>query len=147
MSYLAAILRTGLLAAAAALCAAEPHLVVVVNPESGVTQMSPEEVRNIFLGRQKRLSSGLPAAPVEEEEPAVRAHFYRILVHKDVAEINAYWARLFFTGQAHPPRAVRGAEEVIRLVAAERGAIGVLAWTRPDGRVRVVLDLDAPPGP
>jgi hypothetical protein len=84
---------------------------------------------------------------VEEEEPAVRAHFYRILVHKDVAEINAYWARLFFTGQAHPPRGEASAEEVIRAVAANPGAIGLLEWARPDSRVRMVLDLDAPEAP
>jgi ABC-type phosphate transport system substrate-binding protein len=135
----------GLLLAPVALPAAEPHLVIVVNPDSGVTQVTREEVRNIFLGRQKRLSSGLPAVPVEQQAPpGVREHFYRLLVNKDPAEISAYWARLLFTGQAHPPRGEPSAEGVIRAVTANPGAIGLVEWTRPDGRVRVVLDVDAP---
>ena len=134
----------GLLLAGIPLLAAEPHLVIIVNADSGVAQVTQEEVRNIFLGRQKRLASGVPATPVEQEAPAaIRTEFYRILVNKDLAEINAYWARLFFTGQAHPPRGAASAEEVIRTVAADRGAIGLLEWTRPDPRVRVALDLGA----
>jgi ABC-type phosphate transport system substrate-binding protein len=134
-----------LLAAPAALPGAEPRLVIVVNFDSGVTQVTREEVRNIFLGRQKRLSSGLPAVPVEQQDPpGIREHFYRLLVNKDLAEISAYWARLYFTGQAHPPRGEHSAEEVIRTVAANRNAIGLVEWGRMDGRVRVVLDVDAP---
>jgi len=137
-----------LLAAPAALPAAGPRLVIVVSPDSGVTKVTREEVRNIFLGRQKRLASGLAAVPVEQQvPPAVREHFYRVLVNKDLAEISAYWARLYFTGQARPPRGEPNAEDVIRAVAADPGAIGLVEWTRQDGRVRVILDVDAPEAP
>jgi hypothetical protein len=83
----------------------------------------------------------------QEAPPGIRQRFYRVLVNKDLAEIGAYWARLFFTGQAHPPRGEASAEEVIRAVAANPGAIGLLEWARPDSRVRMVLDLDAPEAP
>jgi ABC-type phosphate transport system substrate-binding protein len=133
------------LLAAAPLPGAETRLVVVVNPDSGVASISLDEARNLFLGRQKRLGSGLPAMPVEQDAPAdIRARFYHRLAHKDLAEINAYWARLFFTGQARPPRQAASAEAVIRAVAADPGAIGLLEWTRPDRRVKVVLALDEP---
>jgi len=135
-----------LLLAAAPLAAAEAHLVVVVNPGSGVVRVTREEVLNLFLGRQKRLAPGLRAVPVEERAWAVRSRFYAILVHKDLAEIDAYWARLLFTGQAHPPQEAGSAAEVIRAVSGDKGAIGVLEWSKADGRVRVVLDLDAPAG-
>jgi len=134
-----------LLASPAMLPGSEPRLTIVVNFDSGVTRVTREEVRNIFLGRQKRLSSGLSAVPVEQQEPSgVRERFYRLLVNKDLAEIRAYWARLFFTGQAHPPRGEPSAEDVIRVVAANRSAIGLVEWGRLDSRVRVVLDVDAP---
>jgi hypothetical protein len=129
------------------LAAAEPHLVVIVNPDSGVVRVTRAEVLNLFLGRQKRLAPGLTAVPVEERAWAVRSRFYRILVHKDLAEIDAYWARLFFTGQAHPPKGEPSAEGVIRAVAADRSAIGLVEWGRLDSRVRVVLDVDAPEAP
>lgn len=138
-----------LLLACAPLAAGEARLVVVVNAESGVTRVTQEEARNIFLGRQKRLASGVPAVPVEQGTPVgVRARFYRLLVNKDLAEINAYWARLYFTGQAHPPREVPGSENVVRSVAADKGGIGLMLMDsgKPDARIRVALDLGTPEG-
>jgi ABC-type phosphate transport system substrate-binding protein len=136
-----------LLLAATALAGGEARLVVVVNPESGVATITRDEARDIFLGRQKRLASGIPAQPVEQADPAeVRSGFYFILTRKALPEINAYWARLLFTGQAHPPRQARSAEEVIRAVAADKGAIGLLQWSEPDRRVKVVLALDPKEG-
>ena len=120
--------------------ASEP--VVIVNLQSGVDKLSRDQVINIFMGRQKRLPSGIVALPVEQAQSAVtRARFYQLLVKKDLPDINAYWARLFFSGQAQPPRQVNGAEEVLELVAGIKGAIGVVDGARVDRRVRVVLDL------
>ena len=137
-----------LVAAGRPLRAADPRLVVVANPDSGVDQLSWDEARNLFLGRQKRLGSGLPAAPVEQGLPPwIRARFYRLLAAKDVSEIDAYWSRLIFTGQAHPPRQAPSAEAVIRMVLADRGAVGLLEWEKPDRRVKVVLAFEGPAGP
>jgi ABC-type phosphate transport system substrate-binding protein len=142
------VLASLLLAAGTPLLRAESNLVVIANADSGVSQLTQDEARNVFLGRQKRLASGLPALPVEQGAPAdVRARFYRLLAHKDLADINAYWARLCFTGQARPPRQAASAEQVIRIVAAEKGAIGLLEWDKADRRVRVVLALNDPSGP
>ena len=120
--------------------AGEP--VVIVNLQSGVERLTRDDVTNLYLGREKRLPSGIVALPVEQAEPAsVRARFYQLLVKKDLPDINAYWARLFFSGQAQPPRQVNSAQEVLELVAGNKGAIGVLDGTLVDRRVRVVLDL------
>jgi len=125
---------------ATALAAGEP--VVIVNLQSGVEKLSRDEVTNLFMGRQKRLPSGIVALPVEQAQPvATRARFYLLLVKKDLPDINAYWARLFFSGQAQPPRQVNSAAEVLELVAGNKGAIGVVDGALVDRRVRVVLDL------
>jgi len=116
--------------------------VVIVNLQSGVDKLSRDEVTNLFMGRQKRLPSGIVALPVEQAQPApTRARFYQLLVKKDLPDINAYWARLFFSGQAQPPRQASSAAEVIELVAGNKGAIGVVDGAFVDRRVRVVLDL------
>lgn len=122
-----------------AAAAGEP--VVIVHPQSGVEKLSRDEVINIFMGRQKRLPSGIVALPVEQAQPAkIRARFYQRLVNKDLAEINAYWARLFFSGQAQPPRQADSGEEILELVALNKGAIGVVDGALVDRRVRVVFD-------
>lgn len=120
--------------------AGEP--VVIVHPESGVQKLTRDEVINLFTGRQKRLPTGQVAVTVEQADPATtRARFYQLLVGKDLPDINAYWARLLYSGQAQPPRQAQSAEEVLALVAANRSAIGVVDGARVDRRVRVVLDL------
>ena len=120
--------------------AGEP--VVIVHPDSQVRSLTRDEVINLFMGRHKRLPSGLVAIPVEQAEPpATRARFYQLLVGKDLPDINAYWARLLYSGQAQPPRQAPSAEEVLEFVAANKGAIGVVDGARVDRRVRVVLDL------
>lgn len=139
------VLAALLFAAAPALRSQEP-IAVIVHPESGVSQLTREEVTNIYMGRKKRLPSGLTALPVEQTNPRpVWAHFYRLLVNKDLAEINAYWARLFFSGQAQPPHRAQSAQEVVDTVAANRGAIGFVERSKADRRVKVVLVLGGAP--
>lgn len=116
---------------------------VVVNPNSGVTHLTREQVRNIFLGRAKFLRPGLVALPVEQLNPATsRARFYDALANLPLVQVRSYWARLYFTGQAQPPRQTESDEETLQVVAQNRGAIGFIPANKVDGRVRVVLTLE-----
>lgn len=118
------------------------ELVVVVNSASGVTRMTQEEVVAIFMGRQNRLPSGLLALPVEPVGDAVlRARFYGSLANVSLPQVRSYWARLFFSGQAQPPRQAQTPEEVIRVVLDNRGAIGFVPRRLVDARVQSVLVL------
>jgi len=122
---------------------ARDPLVIIVNPESGVTRLTRQEVENIYMGRQRRLPSGLMALPVEEMFPAeTRLRFYQTLVHLPMPEVRAYWARMYFSGQCQPPRQTETAEETLEVIAANKGAIGFLARSKVDRRVRVVLELE-----
>ena len=136
--HLLLIILLALLTVAA--CRAE--IVVVVNPKSGVEKLSRDEVVNIFLGRFRQLPSGLAALPVDlpASQPE-KSGFYRQLVNKDLAEINAYWARLMFSGRTTPPKQAGSVEDMIAFVGATPGAIGYLDRGRVDARVRVVLEF------
>lgn len=132
-----AVLLLGLLTACAAWAG---PLVVVVNPESGVDALTREEVINVFLGRYKKLPTGVRAQPLDEA--SLKGDFYQRLVGKTLAEINAYWARLVFSGQTAPPRQITGMSAALDAVAAERGAIAYVDKTQVDRRVRIVLELE-----
>lgn len=137
-----------LLAALLALLSALPaasamaDLVVVVNAESGVERLDRDEVINIFLGRYRVFPSGFAALPIDQ--PAnlpLKARFYRKLVNKDLDEINAYWARLVFSGKTSPPRQAASPAEVMAWLAANRGAIGYIERSMVDARLRIVLEF------
>lgn len=118
------------------------ELVVVVNARNGVAAMTRNEVINIFFGRNRQFFNGVEAVPVDlEDANPGRARFYRLLVDKDLAEINAYWSRQIFTGRMQAPPRLNSTEEVIKWVAANPGGIGFVELPRADARVRVVYEL------
>ena len=121
-------------------CVHAASLAVIVHPSSGVDSLSREQASHLFLGRIKHLSSGTLAVVLDTT--SLRADFYRALVNREMNEINAYWARLRFSGRTQPPEQIDDADAVLQRVASERGTIGYIDAARVDRRVRVVLLLE-----
>lgn len=122
--------------------AAHAELVLVASPQSGIERLTQDDVVNIYLGRYRGLSSGLAAEPLDHQiDSEVRARFYRRLVGKSLAEINAYWARLVFSGKTRPPQAVVNAEGMLRIVATRPGALAYVERSQADARVKIVFEL------
>lgn len=121
---------------------ARADLVVIVNAGSGVEHLSREQVVNIFMGRYRRLPDGTAAQPLDiGGESAEFRDFYRKLLDKGPADINAYWARLVFSGRTVPPQAVPSQLEVLGRVASEPGAVGYVERKNLNNRVKAVYAL------
>ncbi len=117
-------------------------LAVIVNPASRVEHLSRPQVIDIFLGRYRRLPSGLAAMPIDLRTDAPeREQFYLLLVKKSLPEMNSYWARLVFSGDSTPPFQVADARTALDLVAGNPNAIAYIDSAAVDGRVKVVLEL------
>jgi len=142
MPRLAPLLLCGLLLGTAGAARAET-LVVIVNPTSGVERLSREEAVNIFMGRYRKLPSGILAFPIDIGSQSVeRQDFYRLLVRKDLPEIDAYWARLVFSGQTSPPLQAPDGRTAVQLVASNRSAIAYVERALVDQSVKVVIDFN-----
>lgn len=121
---------------------AHADLVLVANPQSGIERLTQDEVINIYLGRYRRLASGMVAEPFDHPiDSELRSRFYRRLVNKNLAEINAYWARLVFSGKTRPPQVVENADSVLRQVASQPGALAYVERSQVDTRVKIVFEL------
>jgi hypothetical protein len=121
---------------------ARSELVVIVNPASGVDALSLTDAVNIFMGRYRKLPSGVVAFPIDiGERSAERERFYNELVRKDLAEVDAYWARLVFSGQTSPPLQVPDGKTAVQLVAGNRAAIAYVDRSVVDERVKVIMEL------
>lgn len=115
--------------------------VIVSNLGSGIDKMSKDEVINVYMGRNRKLASGISALPIDVNHPtAEKEFFYLAMVNKELAEINSYWARLSFSGQGSPPKQVKSAEEALNLVIENKGAIVYLDRKKVDKRVRIIFD-------
>ncbi len=123
---------------------AATDLVIITNPNSGVDKMTRDEVTAVFMGRTKKLPSGITALPIDQPVSGGKAKFYGELINKELAEINSYWARLIFSGQGTPPRQADDNAEILEIVGSNKGAIAYVPRNVVDKRVRIILDLSAP---
>ena len=119
------------------------ELVVIVNPQSGVDQLTRSQVINIFLGNHREFPNGLRARPFDlPTGNPDKELFYRGLVNRDLNQMAAYWSRLVFAGSTSPPVQAGDTQEVIQAVATSRNAIGYVDRRHVEaGRVRIVLTL------
>lgn len=118
-------------------------MVVIVSASSDVTAMSKREVIDLFMGRYVVFPNGKTAQLLDHaHESQTRKDFYKTLTGKNSAQINAYWARLIFTGRAHPPKEVVNDQAVIDLVSGSPNAIGYVDAKTINKSVKVVLRLN-----
>jgi len=124
----------------------ETELVLIANPQSGVETLSRDDVINIYMGRFRKLPSGLVAFPVDQASRSPeRDQFYRQLLNKNLADVDAYWARLLFSGETTPPMQVPDTGTALDLVASNRNALAYIYRSEVTDRVRVVMTLGGKP--
>lgn len=106
---------------------AEQSWLIVVSSQSTVSNLTQKQVMGLFLGRSKFLPDGDRVYALDHPvESATRANFYRALTGKNIADIDAYWARLKYSGRATPPLPVDSHEQIIRLLTSRAGTIAYL---------------------
>lgn len=120
---------------------ASNDFVVVAHPQAGIEKMSKDEVINIYMGRNRKLPSGITAQPLDITSPlGEKANFYFVMVNKELSEISSYWARLLFSGQGSPPKQIGTAEQALEIVSTSKGAIAYIDRKKIDRRVKVIFD-------
>ncbi|MFZ2160660.1 MAG: hypothetical protein WAW02_00450 [Sideroxyarcus sp.] len=124
---------------ASAVCA-EPDITVIANGKNDLGSLTRKQVADIYMGRITSLPNGSIPLPLDYQgNSAVRAHFYQSITGKNMAQINAYWARLSFTGQANPPRRLADKATIMQVVEKNQGALGYVDSIDPETKVTPVL--------
>jgi ABC-type phosphate transport system substrate-binding protein len=123
-----------LLAATAAPAMAE--LVIVVNPQNQATRMFPSQAAQFFLG------GSVLFTPIEQAESSpIRAEFYKKVLEKEPAQVQAIWSKLTFTGKAKLPKEYKSSAEVKKAVAESINAIGYIEKSAVDDSVKVIATI------
>ncbi len=120
---------------------AQAELAIIVHINNKVASLTAKEVQDIFLGRSRTFPHGKFALPIDQSS-SLRAEFYQKLTGRPVEQINAYWARIMFTGQASPPQQLPDDKAVLQTVRENEGAIGYIDTAQVDKTIRVVLRLN-----
>ena len=124
---------------------AQAEIVVVVHPDSPIKAISAREVSDLYMGRTRNVrteNQSTTVAVIEQSgNDKLRESFFRQLNGISVSQLNAYWARLRYSGDVLPPPTVSGSSLVIESVRRRRDAIGYINASEVTASVRVVLTL------
>lgn len=117
-------------------------LVVIINPQSHLSNLTRSQVINIYMGRQKKLTDKYFALPLDlNNSNKFKKKFYKVLLNKELPEINSYWARLIFSGQGSPPRQMDSYDDIRHTVLNNLGAIGYLPESELTNKLKRVYTL------
>jgi ABC-type phosphate transport system substrate-binding protein len=117
--------------------------VVIVNKDNPTTQLSADEIADIFLGKVMEWPNGWRLEPLDRSlHSGIRLAFTRAVHKKSVGAVNKYWMNQVYSGRGEPPRVVDSDEKVVAFISANPGAIGYVsaAFTGPGVRALGVVD-------
>jgi ABC-type phosphate transport system substrate-binding protein len=114
---------------AAALCgssAAASDVQLIANASVGVSELATGDVKDIFLGAKTSVGGG-DVQPVLAQSGAAHEEFLRVFVGKSDQGLRNHFKSLVFTGKGSMPKSFASDAEIVKYVAATKGAIGYVS--------------------
>jgi hypothetical protein len=100
---------------------------VVAHPSVALSTISASDLREVFLGGKNTLSDGSSVEPVLAEAGEPHKTFLRKYVGKSEQALRTYLKSLVFTGKGSMPKSFDSDAEIVKYVAATKGAIGYVS--------------------
>lgn len=117
-------------------CGGQVHaeIMVVVNANNPVNELTEREVKQLFLGRMRRFPDINSDVIVLDREPTATLYreFYKQVVHMDLMRLHRYRARYLFSGQGRLPERVSSQGAVIDYVSKKVEAVGYVDVESPE---------------
>jgi hypothetical protein len=123
MKRIASMLLLGAVLATAPVSAAD---VQVIANNSVAAEMSAADVKEIFLGAKDSVG-GSAVVPVLASGGAAHEAFLKAYVGKSDAALRNHFKSLVFTGKGSMPKSFATEAEVVKYVAATKGAVGYVS--------------------
>ncbi|MGI2258878.1 hypothetical protein [Shewanella sp. GXUN23E] len=118
---------------------AEEALSVVVNADSDIETLTHGQLVDIFMGRYRTFPNGQSVVVYENaSDPLVQEAFYRSLVNRSLAQVNAYWARLQFSGRVRQPEEIASVEALSQRIGSSPSAISFVRSSELTDTMKVV---------
>src|SRR6056297_359042 len=77
---------------------------VIVNSDAGVSSVSAETVKNVFLGRTTKFDNGTKVTFAVLKDGAAHESFLDDVVGKSPSQFLSYWRKLAFSGKGTMPQ-------------------------------------------
>ncbi|HET6718928.1 MAG TPA: hypothetical protein VFH22_04745 [Rhodocyclaceae bacterium] len=115
-------------------------IAVVVNPDCPLQNLTQQQVSDLYLGRRHSIGELEPLQILDQPPSSpLRERFFLQINGMDLRRLNAYWARLQFSGDTQPPTPLADSRQIVEVVARNRCAIGYVEPAYVTANVRTVL--------
>ncbi len=118
-------------------------IAVVVHKDNTIDSLTRKQVADIYMGRGTELRKHPDLLVLDYQgDSKLRERFYWALTGKSLAQINAYWARLSFSGQANAPHRLVDQAAVLQSIKRNADTLGFVDAANINDDVEVVLNLE-----
>jgi hypothetical protein len=119
-----------------------PAIAVIVGKESFVTEISVDDLRELYLRRRRLWPNGMRAVPINlPADNPIRERFSRRVLGRAIPDLVAYWNTRYFEGIT-PPLVLPSPAAIRAYVAVERAAIAYVPMSEVDDSCRTLIVLD-----
>jgi ABC-type phosphate transport system substrate-binding protein len=117
---------------------AKAQVIVIANPSVKASEVSKNDLREVFTGASTALPGGGNVVPILLKAGTVHEAFLQAYIGKNDTAYRAGWRSLVFSGQASMPKSLEGEAAVVEYVAHNAGAIGYIGKATAHEGVKVL---------
>jgi ABC-type phosphate transport system substrate-binding protein len=117
---------------------AQAQVIVIANPGVKATEISKNDLKDVFTGAAPSLPGGGNVVLVLLKAGTVHEEFLQAYIGKNDTVYRAGWRSLVFAGQASMPKSLETDAAVVEFVAHNQGAIGYINKATPHEGVKVL---------
>jgi ABC-type phosphate transport system substrate-binding protein len=117
---------------------AKAQVIVIANPGVKATEISKNDLRDVFTGASTALPGGGNVVPILLKAGTTNEEFLQAYIGKSDTAYRAGWRSLVFSGQASMPKSLDPEATVVDFVAHNQGAIGYINKATPHEGVKVL---------
>jgi ABC-type phosphate transport system substrate-binding protein len=125
-------------AASALSAGAGAQVIVIANPSVKASEVSKDELRDVFTGNASAVIDGSKVVPILLKDGPPHEQFLKAYIGKGDTAYKAGWRSLVFSGQASMPKSVDGDAAMVAFVAHTPGTIGYIDKATPHEGVKVL---------
>ncbi|UCH95786.1 MAG: substrate-binding domain-containing protein [Candidatus Aminicenantes bacterium] len=118
-----------------------PGVVVITNPDTGISSLKQKEIREIFTGKKKSWENDGKITLAILKNSKIHKQFLKQFVSKTPSQFRNYWREKVFTGEGSSPRTFETEERLINFVSRTKGAIGYISSPK-NKRVKIIKIIE-----
>jgi hypothetical protein len=118
------------------------EIYVITHADTPLNGITKNQLFDLYMGRRNSIENSGQLYLIERDRNSMlREQFFRSIKGVPLPVVNAYWAKLVFTGKVKAPKTIEPESEVIRNVSLHRNSLAYVT-DKPDVEmVKVLLVL------